>query len=135
MSTFFKRTKNPDSGKWEEALWMDDYFGQHHYGVEFPDGTIVDPNRIKLETTNESLIRVAPHPKREQFFGKPESIQEKKSEEKKIDSIGVFRGRPISDMSREELLVFAAWAVGRIINLEKLTDKHLELDLKREALL
>lgn len=69
MSSFFKRTKNPATGRWEEALWIDDHFGQHRYGVEFPDGTIVDPEIVKLETTDESVIRVAPHPKRAKLFG------------------------------------------------------------------
>jgi hypothetical protein len=32
---------------------MDDYFGKHHYGVQFKDGTIVDADEIDLETKEE----------------------------------------------------------------------------------
>lgn len=49
MSTFKRMTKNPDSGHWENATWIDDYFGSHRYGVEFMDGTIIDPNEVDLE--------------------------------------------------------------------------------------
>jgi hypothetical protein len=53
MSTFSKLTKNPKTGEWEICVWHDDYFAHHHYGVEFPDGTIVDPEKVKLETKDE----------------------------------------------------------------------------------
>ena len=36
MSTFNKTTKNPKTGEWEEAIWYDDFFGPHIYGVVFP---------------------------------------------------------------------------------------------------
>jgi hypothetical protein len=50
MSTFHKSTRNPDTGKWEIAIWLDDHFGSHHYGVEFPDGNIYDAGERALET-------------------------------------------------------------------------------------
>lgn len=50
MSTYSKITKNPKTGKFEEARWIDDYFGPHHYGVEFQDGTVIDPWEVDLET-------------------------------------------------------------------------------------
>lgn len=36
MSTYWRMTKRPDTGKWEKATWMDDHFGRHRYGVLFP---------------------------------------------------------------------------------------------------
>lgn len=53
MSTYARDTKHPITGEWERAVWLDDYFGPHHYGVEFPDGTIIDPEDVKLETRND----------------------------------------------------------------------------------
>lgn len=51
MSNYIKQTKNPKTGKWEDAHWMDDHFGKHHYGVSFPSGDeIWDPEEVKLET-------------------------------------------------------------------------------------
>ena len=39
-------TKHPETGKVELAIWMDDYFGNHNYGVKFPsDGKIFDPRK------------------------------------------------------------------------------------------
>jgi len=56
MSTYMKETKNPITGKWEHAVWIDDYFGRHNYGVSFKneDGTqsILDPREYDLETRN-----------------------------------------------------------------------------------
>lgn len=41
MSSFIRRTKHPYTGIWENAWWIDDYYGRHEYGVRFPsDGKI-----------------------------------------------------------------------------------------------
>ena len=53
MSSYTKSTKHPNTGKWEDALWLDDYYGKHNYGVKFKDGLVVDPDKIKLETKSE----------------------------------------------------------------------------------
>lgn len=50
MSSYMRDTKNPKTGEWEKASWLDNYYGGHHYGVEFADGTVVDPELVKLET-------------------------------------------------------------------------------------
>jgi len=40
MSSFIKQLKHPDTGKEQQALCIDDYFGQHRYGYFFrKDGT------------------------------------------------------------------------------------------------
>lgn len=36
MSNFTRRTKHPYTGVWEDANWLDDYFGKHEYGIQFP---------------------------------------------------------------------------------------------------
>ena len=35
MSNYARTTKNPLTGKFELAEWLDDHFGRHHYGVKF----------------------------------------------------------------------------------------------------
>jgi hypothetical protein len=40
MSSFYRRTKNPATGAFEDAMWLDNYFGRHRYGVQFPDGRV-----------------------------------------------------------------------------------------------
>jgi hypothetical protein len=48
MSHFMRRTRNPETGLFEDAVWIDDYFGHHRYGVQFPG--------------SERVWRVAEHP-------------------------------------------------------------------------
>ena len=47
MSNFIRKTKNPVSGKWEEATWLDGYFGKREYGVRFENGRIFREKEIK----------------------------------------------------------------------------------------
>ena len=35
MSHYTMKIRNPRTGNVEEALWMDDYWGRHQYGVRF----------------------------------------------------------------------------------------------------
>lgn len=52
MSSYKKETKNPKTGEWELADWVDDYFGPHKYGVSFPSEpyTYYNPEFVDLET-------------------------------------------------------------------------------------
>ena len=54
MSNFIKKTKHPETGKWEDAQWLDNYFGLHRYGVMFPAhqkvNKIYNPAEVELET-------------------------------------------------------------------------------------
>lgn len=36
MSSFIRRTRNPDTGEFEDAMWLDNYFGRYNYGISFP---------------------------------------------------------------------------------------------------
>lgn len=56
MSSYYKTTKNPYTGEWEKAQWIDNYFGPRHYGVLFPSGVKVDPEGIELETREEEEL-------------------------------------------------------------------------------
>jgi len=53
MSCFKRNTKHPKTGKWERTDWLDNYFGEHHYGVKFSDGMVYDPEKIELETSQK----------------------------------------------------------------------------------
>lgn len=73
MSSYRRNTKHPLTGKVENAYWIDDLLGHHHYGVAFPSDlgiedieehraawdaleikearkVAIDPEVIKLET-------------------------------------------------------------------------------------
>lgn len=43
MSSFNGPTRHPVTGKVEQALWIDDYYGRHRYAVRFNDGQIFNP--------------------------------------------------------------------------------------------
>lgn len=63
MSSFYKQTKHPVTGKWELAQWLDDYFGKHRYGVLFPsepDGFVLDADKWNLET--KDTVEVVKYP-------------------------------------------------------------------------
>ena len=61
MSTYIRMTKSPRTGKFTPALWQDDYFGQHNYGVKFlgeeyyyrPDGLETNDDPIPDKAVNE----------------------------------------------------------------------------------
>lgn len=46
MSTYSKVTRHPQTGKWEIAEWIDDYFGHHIYGVQFESDKKVYPTEL-----------------------------------------------------------------------------------------
>lgn len=50
MSNYIEPTPHPDTGKVEDAEWLDNYFGRHRYGVRFADGKIYRAGEvIKVE--------------------------------------------------------------------------------------
>ena len=56
MSTYSKQTKHPITGEWHEATWIDDFYGRHRYGVQFPDGGTYNPDTTKLETRDDKQM-------------------------------------------------------------------------------
>jgi len=56
MSTYSKQTKHPVTGEWHEATWIDDFYGRHNYGVQFPDGGTYNPEKTKLETRDDEQM-------------------------------------------------------------------------------
>ena len=49
MSSYVQMTKHPITGEWEMALWVDDFFGSHCYGVKFPsDGEYYSPHALEV---------------------------------------------------------------------------------------
>ena len=57
MSNYIRRTKNPETGMYESAHWIDDYFGRHHHGVSFP--SIV--GRVFRQEDHQWEFQDAPH--------------------------------------------------------------------------
>ena len=51
-----------------------------------------------------------------------------------MNLIGKFKGKEITEMDRDDLLDFAKWASVRIQHLEKLAERHMDLDLEKEVL-
>ena len=57
MSTYARSTRHPETGEFEPAIWHDDFFGSHHYGVQFSDSTMWDSKRVKLETNDGPISK------------------------------------------------------------------------------
>lgn len=47
--------------------------------------------------------------------------------------IGLYKGKEIADMDKDQLLDFAKWVVNYTAYLQNKVDSHMELDLKKEA--
>lgn len=57
MSNFVRKTKHPVTGKWEDALWADNYFRKHEYAVIFSsDGLTVNPAKVRLQVADEKEL-------------------------------------------------------------------------------
>jgi len=51
MSTYCRFTRHPVSKQYEPAVWLDDYFGSHHYGVRFGgENTVFDDREYDIKT-------------------------------------------------------------------------------------
>lgn len=60
MSSYTKSSRHPLTGEWEDgALWLDDYFGHHNYGVKFADGEVFDPREYEIETREVNIAEVS----------------------------------------------------------------------------
>lgn len=47
MSTYTATTRHPVTGDYEPAMWIDDYFDHHVYGVKFPsDGKVYPTEQV-----------------------------------------------------------------------------------------
>jgi len=50
VSAYYAFTRHPRTGEWLEAKWIDDYYGPHLYGVQFPHGEVFDPTKVLMPT-------------------------------------------------------------------------------------
>lgn len=46
MSSYYKPTVHPKTNRVEHAMWIDDYFGRHNYGVKFSDDEVYRPEEV-----------------------------------------------------------------------------------------
>lgn len=65
MSNYMKLTRHPKTGKWHNAVWIDDFYGKHKYGVAFKGDLfdtdyddIYDPSKEKMDTDWEKDLIV-----------------------------------------------------------------------------
>ena len=56
MSHFSTHTYDPETDTIRMAAWMDDYYGQHHYGVRFyPGGPVYHPHEVSIPNENDTI--------------------------------------------------------------------------------
>jgi hypothetical protein len=51
MSSYYTWAKRPDSDLLEPVAMVDDYFGQHRYGVMFNDGKVYPVSECEISVT------------------------------------------------------------------------------------
>jgi len=108
MSNYLKQTKHPITGEWHEAMWMDDYYSRHHYGVQFPDSKIFNPDKTKLETRDDEPVTTN--------YVDSRTLEEKDSDNKK----GYGTLTTASSMTYTEKRLRDEWSQGVfIVNGEK----------------
>lgn len=52
MSNYHQKAKNPKTGKFEMAEFLDDYYTAREYGVRFPDGSVYRESEVEVYTAN-----------------------------------------------------------------------------------
>lgn len=59
MSSYIRTTVHPITSKPEQAEWLDDFFGQHSYGVRFPsDGRVFKADEYDWHEVNDTKVMV-----------------------------------------------------------------------------
>jgi len=53
VSNYSKATRHPNTGRWEDAEWLDDYFAPHVYGVKFSDGKVYTVEMVEKKELKE----------------------------------------------------------------------------------
>lgn len=62
MSSYQRQTKHPETGVAENAEWLDDFFGQHNYGVRFPsDGKVFRADEYEWSANPQTLLLEGKH--------------------------------------------------------------------------
>lgn len=60
MSNFVAPAVHPKTKKLEHAIFLDDYYGKHRYGIRFPDGSIYPAEKVKVPPREEDVSRETP---------------------------------------------------------------------------
>lgn len=55
MSSYIRKTKNPKTGSYENAHWIDDCFGLHKYGVKFEGQEILREDNFIWEFADDDI--------------------------------------------------------------------------------
>lgn len=53
MSNYQAPAYHPRTGELQDAMFLDDYFGKHLYGVQFADGKIYPADYVKVPRHDE----------------------------------------------------------------------------------
>lgn len=48
MSSYYAKAYHPKTGKLEEAMFVDDYYDHHSYGVKFGDQSVYPIEKVKI---------------------------------------------------------------------------------------
>ena len=53
MSNYKTKAKRPDGKKWEDVYMLDNFFGLHNYGVQFPDDKVYPEEQCEIKSNKK----------------------------------------------------------------------------------
>ena len=84
MSNYTRRTINPKTGEYEDAIWLDNHFGHHEYGIQFiNDGSVYEQDEV--DATEEPTVSAERHSRVMRLY--VEQILKIKELEKEIERL------------------------------------------------
>lgn len=55
MSSYFDKAYHPQTGKLQDAFFLDNYFGHRRYGVKFADGSVWRSEEVRVPSRDAYL--------------------------------------------------------------------------------
>jgi hypothetical protein len=110
VSSYEAYAIHPLTKKIEIALWVDDYYGRHEYGVMFGDGTVYPAERCHPRPTKKEA-RESPVSQKERYLSEPSDWRQEAKRLlfylNKIENV-VNNGGKIADVRRVLAEVFSS---------------------------
>jgi hypothetical protein len=106
MSDYRAPAYNPESGRVEEADWIDNHFGHHIYGVKFGDGQVWHVANVNIEAASDEIQNL-----RRELKGARVLVEGASSRPKNFLAWAVKTFGPVAKLRSERLMRFVEEAI------------------------
>lgn len=138
MSSYKRLTQHPETHEAEHAEWLDDYFGNHNYGVRFPsDGQVFradeyewneNPQTMVLESSNPKGILTIEQTEKGSRWG--EETQERKDVTVKVNRLDLKDPTPEDEKAGAAVSERLAKVAVRVVVIHKPTNDFASFECK-----